>query len=304
MKKLYTLLVIITLFLISGCHNKSTQADATDFTALVTTWDKAHSAHSTDAFSELYADTVMFYGTTKSKDNCAEAKSEYLKDHPDYFQQIKGNIQTEKISDNEVKCTFVKSITLNQETKDYPEYLVFKKKGDKWKITVEGDLVTDKNIANRKKVKIPKNAVKGDFNGDGTTDYAWLIAPKTVDGPDCVGDCTSYIKFSDATIPTIKVESCIGGVPDNLGDLNDDGSDEIGLYPDWFSSCWRGYYVWTLKNGKWIEAVDPIYTHCTQWEKGVFPIEKDVHHPGFVIIHYSELTDDDLIIKSKSVKIK
>ena len=66
---------------------------------------------------------------------------------------------------------------------------------------------------------------------------------------DCIGDCVCYIKFSDPTIPAITTNGyCISGIPDNLGDLNKDGKDEIGLVPDWFTSCWRCYYVWTLKN--------------------------------------------------------
>ncbi|WP_201982862.1 hypothetical protein [Hymenobacter rubidus] len=34
----------------------------------------------------------------------------------------------------------------------------------------------------------------------------------------------------------IPMRNCIGGQPDNLGDLNDNGGDEVGLRPDWFAS--------------------------------------------------------------------
>lgn len=157
----------------------------------------------------------------------------------------------------------------------------------------------------RSDIKIPKNAIKGDFNGDGKPEFAWLVPPKEseCDG-DCSGNCTSYIKFSDRSIPSIKVEMCIDGDPANLGDLNRNGNDEIGLLPGWCTSCWRGYNVYTFKNGKWIFAVNPFPTHCNQWEEGVKPIEIDPKKAGNVLIRYSVNTEDDIVTKTKSVKIK
>lgn len=151
----------------------------------------------------------------------------------------------------------------------------------------------------------PIIAIRGDFNGDGKIDSMCLIPPKIVDAEkDCLGSCTSYIKFSDPKIPSIKVENCIGGVPTNLGDLNQNGTDEIGLLPEWFSSYWSAYFVWTYINGKWVQAVPPFSTHTNQWNKGVKPIEVDKNKAGNVIIRYSELSGEDIVNKSKSVKIK
>lgn len=170
--------------------------------------------------------------------------------------------------------------------------------------TVKGDLVTDKNLAKAKDVEIPKDATKGDFNGDGVLDYAWLVPPKESECEDCGGNCTSYIKFSDNSIPAIKVEMCIGGTPTNLGDLNKNSSDEIGILPGWCTSCWRAYNVYTYKNDKWIFAVEPFSTHCNQWDEGIKPIEIDYNKEGNVLIRYSELTDEDIVTKTKSVPIK
>jgi hypothetical protein len=152
---------------------------------------------------------------------------------------------------------------------------------------------------------IPKDATEGDFNGDGVKEYVWLVPP-TLDssGTDCVGDCNSILQFSNPSIPPITVEKCIDGIPVNHGDLNEDKSDEIGLLPQWFTSCWSGYHVYTLKAGKWIHAVPDFSTHCNQWEAEVVPIEKDAAHPGHVIIRYSEMTEDSIALKEKSIPIK
>lgn len=301
---------IITLFLIIitvGCtkSSNSNTKETEDINLLVDKWNKAHSSKDVAVFSELYDNTVLFYGKQKDKNECIEIKLKLFKKQPDFYQQIYGEVQTDMLNDMEVKCSFIKRVTINQQTKDYPSYLTFKEVDGNWRIITEGDLVTDKNLTKQKEVRIPKEAIKGDFNGDGTLDFAWLVAPKLKDdGMECVGDCSSYIKFSDTSIPNIKIENCIGGIPTNLGDLNKNGSDEIGLLPDWFTSCWRSYFVWTLKDNKWIYAVEPFSTHCNQWEEGIKPIEIDMNHDGYVLIRYSEMTDEDMLTKTKSVRIK
>ncbi len=167
-------------------------------------------------------------------------------------------------------------------------------------------MVTDKNFEKTKSkgFDIPQDAVKGDFNGDGVYEYMWLEAKELKVKDEMIDydesyDC--YIKFSDPKIPPIKVDGCNGGKPENLGDLNKNGSDEIGLLPDWISSCWCSYYVWTLKNGKWLDAVEPI--SCDQWLTGIPPIEIDKKREGYVIIRYSEYTDYGIITQTKFVKI-
>lgn len=154
-------------------------------------------------------------------------------------------------------------------------------------------------------ITIPKEATEGDFNGDGTKEFVWLVSPKlNADGSDCEGDCDCYLKFSNPAIPDLKVEQCIGGTPVNHGDLNDDKSDEIGLLREWFTSCWSGYLVYTLKNNQWVNAVEPFSTHCNQWEAGVIPIEKDKNNPGHVIVRYSEMAGDNIALREKSVPVR
>lgn len=152
---------------------------------------------------------------------------------------------------------------------------------------------------------VPK-IVSGDFNGDGKPETIQLIKPQlNAAGTACIdSSCTAYIRFSDTTIHPIKITHCIGGTPDNLGDLNGDGRDEIGLLPEGFSGCWRNYFVYTYKNDEWINAVQPIPTHCKQWEAHIKPIEKDSLNKGYVVVRYSELVNKDVVNKSKIVAIK
>lgn len=299
--------IILLILIAFGCTNSSNIKDneSVNFKLLVENWNKAHLNKDVAVFTELYNNSVLFYGIQKNKNECVEIKLTLLKKQPDFYQQIYGEIQISKISESEVKCTFVKRVTVNEKTKDYPSYLTFRKVNGSWQIITEGDLVTDKNLSSQKEIKIPKNATEGDFNGDGINEFAWLVAPKlTEDEMSCIGECNSVIKFSEKSIPNIKIKNCIGGHPVNLGDLNQNGGDEIGLRPDWFTSAWMAYYVWTYNKNKWIYAIEPLSTHIIQWEKGIIPIEIDVEKYGYVIIRYCEMTDEDIDIVTKSVPIK
>jgi hypothetical protein len=152
--------------------------------------------------------------------------------------------------------------------------------------------------------QVKLSAVKGDFDGDGVREYAWLLPPKfTSDSMDCVGKCGSIIKFSGKHIPSIDIDNCIGGQPVNLGDLNDDGSDEIGLLPEWFTSCWRNYFVFTYRQGKWVNAVPPFPVHCNTVEEGFRLVKKDTSKPGHIIIRYSEFENSQIVTKTKSVPV-
>ncbi len=152
---------------------------------------------------------------------------------------------------------------------------------------------------------IPKDAVKGDFNGDGKPEYVWVVGPKIADsGEDCVGKCTIKIVSSNPEIVPVVISNAIGGTITNLGDLNDNGTDEIGILPEWFTSCWSPYYVYTLANKYWQEVVPSFSTHCNQWEADVKPIEKAPGKKGFVIIRYSAFENEEVVTKAKTIPIK
>jgi hypothetical protein len=157
----------------------------------------------------------------------------------------------------------------------------------------------------RQPAEIPPGAIKGDFDGDGKPEYAWVIKPAiNSDSTSCVDTpCVARLVFSNPHIKPIILNNSIGGKLSNLGDLNGDGKDVIGLRPDWFTSCWRNFFTYTLKSGTWQYLVAPFPTHCNQWEDNVKPIEKIPGKKGYVKINYSVFQNNDIVLKSKIVKV-
>lgn len=142
----------------------------------------------------------------------------------------------------------------------------------------------------------------GDFDGNGTKEYAYIKLNNC--GDECDGKCESVIYFSDKKLKSFTISPAKSGTLYNLQDLNNDGKDDIGFYPNWCTSCWHPFYVYSFRITGWETLVKPISTHCSQWESDQFPIKKDPKKKGSVIITTSEFVDDDIKIVSRSIKIQ
>ena len=269
-------------------------------------WFNAHNDKNLIKISSLYTASVSYYGASFSNKQCVSDKARIFSKHPEYRQDLVSTVDISKIHENEFTCHFMKRVTLKGSIKDYPSYLYFKNISGEWYITLESDKITDEIKRNKSAKKvIPKNAVKVDANGDGVDEYMWIVEPEIIDEAECKGPCDSYVKFSDTSIPTLKINQCLGGTIENLGDLNDDGGDEIGIYPDWFTSAWHSYRVWTLQNKSWTYPVKPFTVWFDHLESGRKMIRKDPRKKGYVIIRETEMDEEMMpVVREKSIKIK
>jgi hypothetical protein len=282
----------------NGCGNRKAgpeQNTKTELTPdkLVHVWNDANNDRDTGILRSLYDTVVHFYQYRYTAEECIKSKIKYFDKYPDFKQKIEGNLFVDTLKSELVRINFTKSTVISGSEEKVPAYLIFSKYKGIWKIRAESDLNVDRLLSSG--AQIPGNSIKGDFNGDGITDDMWL---ETLDKTE---QCK--IRFSGA-IPPIIINTCLGGNPVNEGDLNDDGADEVGILPVWETSCWKGYFVYTFKNSQWVEALEPVSTHCIQWERNILPVVKDSARKGYVRVSYSELTDNGIEIKTKTVKLQ
>jgi len=176
-----------TIFI--SCSNilEKEKGEATDFNVLVQKWNKAHLTKDVGVFSNLYDNKVLYYGTSLGKNLCIESKLTLFKKYPDFYQQIHGGIQIDTISSTEYKISFIKRVTINKISSDYPSYLTFKKIDVNWKILTEGDLVTDKNLD--KKVNLNKTKpVLQDYDYNTITTIDGILYREVIYGPPNYGE--------------------------------------------------------------------------------------------------------------------
>ncbi len=149
--RILILLILVCLF---GCDS-----DKADINMFVKYWNNANNSKDWTILNLLYDNNVFYYGKQMDINSVLDNKLKFFNKHPDFSEEITGDITIHKLADNLIKCEFIKRSIINGKTGDYPSYLILKKTGDVWKITTEGDLITDKNISNDNNI-IPYNQEK------------------------------------------------------------------------------------------------------------------------------------------------
>jgi len=296
---LFNIIYLMTICILSaGCHNSFKETEQN-----LKLWNDTHTTKDISQLSPLYSDTVLYYGKRLSKNDCIEDKLKLFKRYETYEQLLIGDAKTNTVSKIKKEIKFVKEVKFDGKVKKYPSYLVFEKHASKWLIIEESDSITDYNLARIKKKKIEKvssikrikkSELKGDFNGDGREEELWLMTQKdTNQEKDNSDDWFCTIESNNKKIKAKRIEGCIDGGLNNLGDLDGDGNDEIGLLTMWFQGCWRPYFVFSIKNNKLVELIPQISTHCNMWEEAGQFVEKDPNVKGRLIIKCANDDIDD-----------
>lgn len=144
-------------------NNGIIEKDYNDIKELIERWNYLHSSEnyvSRTSLECLYAPTVKFYGQTLDAYKCVTLFANILKKYDSFSQKIKGDITYTEISENVVRCDFIKEVETNGEYNEYESYLVFDNRKDiGWAICEESDKITDTNLQklNKKSTNVIKD---------------------------------------------------------------------------------------------------------------------------------------------------
>lgn len=280
-------------------ETEEVESDETEITDVVRKWNKSLNLRDEKMSNEVYAPSVEFYGRNLSAEECTAMRIDRATSDPTWQQEIISEINLERQDDGSVIASFTKQSDSKKGKHTYPAYLILKKSGGKWKITNESDKLTDKNLKNKKDRKVPENAVRGDFDGDGQIDNVW-IDPK-YDDDGYVVDRHIKLRSDNPALEGLSWDNAPRGVVLlNLGDLNNSNRDFLGAVPC-FDSTWRMFETYGFKNGKW-KSVLPQFSVWTGnddynrvWKSS---------RRGYVVISTNDMADSDGGFENTTQEVK
>jgi hypothetical protein len=144
------------------------------------------------------------------------------------------------------------------------------------------------------------DSIKGDFNGDGKAEYAWLSYFEPI--PVTCKNCDPTIWFSDKSLPAIVLDLyASGGNLINQGDINDDGADDLSVVPFGDASEWSTCILYSFRNGAWMEPVGrfPVFGAGGDY------VDTDSARKGYLQITEYILTEDKGVMpRTRSIRLE
>lgn len=115
-----------------------------------------------------------------------------------------------------------------------------------------------KKVAQKEKIQSVDTLLIGDLNHDTIADSIFVTNPYYVGEEDvlkhgCINNlCDATVRFS-CKLPNIPLENATGATIENMGDINQDGFDELIVVHQWYIGCWGAIYFYTFQNHQWKE---------------------------------------------------
>lgn len=112
-----------------------------------------------------------------------------------------------------------------------------------------------------------------------------------------------YMVSNNKHIPKIELYGIPAAPPKlvNEGDLDGNGTCEVGYLHTWDCSQWRYYRIFTLRHGKWRYLIDGKYLDTAEWfrHSGI-EVAEPGPRKGTILVHYG--VDSTYAIKDTIVK--
>ncbi|MDG1730835.1 MAG: hypothetical protein P8K68_11225 [Algibacter sp.] len=271
-----TLISYMLVLLFFGCNEVNPKGEK-EVRNFVRQWNNAHTQIKSPYLERYYMDVVTYYEKERTRGQVQQDKNLLFQQFPDYTQRILNDelVITKEAGSYLVK--FTKHVNYNGIEADYTSNLSVITKNGTLKILREGVTSNAKDLdapifpygRERNPIISNNRPLYGDFNGDGLSDYASVIAPEIIttnstdarstDVVQCKGACNSEIIFSNKNLKAITIKGAYKSQLENLKDLNNDGADEIGFWD--IKPTTKSLYVFNALNGSLL--CEPVVINTT-----------------------------------------
>ena len=163
-----------------------------------------------------------------------------------------------------------------------------------------------KKPVKKEKIQSIDTLLIGDLNHDKIADSIFVTNPIYVGEEDviehgCINNlCDATIRFS-CKLPDIPLENAIGATIENMGDIDNDGFDELIIVHQWFVGCWGEMYFYTFKNNQW-KQFGSADTHLCDNDSLLSSVKKINNHTIEATEKYFT-EDGDIGKRSKRIKL-
>lgn len=101
--------------------------------------------------------------------------------------------------------------------------------------------------------------------------------------------------------PDIIFENAVAGSVENIGDIDNDGFDEIVIAPSWMIGCWGRLHFYSYKKNTWKKAGSVAQNICNE-ESFLTLIKRKGKNK--ILVEEQVWEDGDRVTKIKTLKIE
>ena len=314
--KYIPLMSCLLVVLFFGCNEVNPKGEK-EVSKFVKQWNDAHTQIKSPYLERYYMDVVNYYGKERTRNQVQQDKNLLFQQFPDYTQRILNDQLVITKEAGSYLVAFTKHVNYNGIEADYTSYLSVMTKNGAFKILREDVAENTEDIdapifpsARKSNAIISNNRqLFGDFNGDGLSDYASVISPeirsatktgaRNSDAAPCKGECNSVIIFSNKDLESITIKGAYQSQLENLKDLNNDGTDEIGFWD--IKPTTKSLYVFNALNGKLLS--EPIVINTTVHKNlNLIDVFKKTG-PNKITVTFSAQVNGKWVLKSKVITL-
>jgi hypothetical protein len=174
---LMMLIVLITRFGFS----QDFELDTREVLDVIKKWNYANNAMSEQSFRDIYADRLIFYSQNLPREKCIALKKSLFAKDPGFKQKIISDPVFTAYTGGVIKADFTKEVFQKGKWKQFPSYLLITYENNRYLISGESDLDTDKKLKYKLDIGVPMDIPQSEVRDTTQVDSVTVASDDSVD---------------------------------------------------------------------------------------------------------------------------